>query len=62
MINLKDHTAIVSWFMPTIPQPTKDARVDLTTVGLIVGATRISADCLSKSIFSLASHTSSGAN
>ena len=50
MINLKDHTAIVSWFMPTIPQPTKDAWVDLTTVGLIVGATRISADCLSKSI------------
>ena len=62
MINLKDHTAIVFWVMPTIPQPTKDAWVDLTTVGLLVGATRISADCLSKSIFSLASHTSSGAN
>ena len=49
-INLKDHTAIVSWFMPTIPQPTKDAWVDLTTVGLLVGATRISVDCLSESI------------
>ena len=45
MINLKDHTTIVSWFMPKIPQPTKDAWVDVTTVELIVGATRISADC-----------------
>lgn len=57
MINLKDHTAIVSWFMPTIPQPTKDA-----TVGLILRATVFQRTDCRKAFFSLTSHTSSGAN
>ena len=57
MINLKDHTAIVSWFMPRIPQPTKDA-----TVGLILRATVFQRTDCRKAFFSLTSHTSSGAN